>query len=101
MARLIEILNVRNIRDELTLRVGDVLVCKATGGHVRSGGEFVELLGAFLPSILADNGEILTPMGAPNTVVFRALRSGRATIDLVAGDPFHATQTTLLTLTID
>ncbi len=101
MARLIEIQSVRHISGEMSVRVGDVLQFKATGGHVQSGGEVVELLGAFLPSILGENGEILTPMGAPNTILFRALRPGRAAIDLVTGDPWHATHTTSIALTIE
>jgi hypothetical protein len=101
MARLIEIQSVRHISGEMSVRAGDVLHFKATGGHVQSGGEVVELLGAFVPSILGENGEILTPMGAPNTVLFRALRPGRATIDLVTGDPWHATHTTSIALTIE
>lgn len=100
MARLIEIAHVRGVSGGLPLRVGDVLQFKATGGHVQAGSEVIELLGAFLPAVLGEHGEILTPMGAPNTVLFRALRSGQATIDLVTGDPWHTHQTTTLTITI-
>lgn len=100
MTRLIEIQKVRDISGEMSLHVGDVLLFKATGGHVQSGGEVVELLGAFLPSVLGEKGEILTPAGAPNTVLFRTLRAGRATIDLVTGDPWRATHKTTLTLTV-
>jgi hypothetical protein len=39
-------------------------------------------------------------MGAPNTVLFRALRPGRATIDVVTGDPWHATRKATLELAV-
>ncbi len=101
MGRIIEIQNVRAAPSSLTLRVGDVLLFKATGGHVRSGEDVIEMLGAYLPAVLGNNGEILTPMGAPNTVLFRALRPGRASVDVVTGDPWHAPQTTTLGITIE
>ena len=99
MGRLIEVQNTLNVPSNLSLQVGDILLFKATGGHVLSG-TVVEMLGAFLEAILADNGNILTPMGAPNTVLFRALRPGRATIDVVTGDPWQAVQTTTLAITV-
>ena len=100
MGRLIEVQTALGVPSSLSLHVGDVLLFKATGGHVQSG-DVVEMLGAFLQAILGDNGHILTPMGAPNTVLFRALRPGRATIDVVTGDPWHAAQTTTLGLTVE
>jgi hypothetical protein len=101
MGRLIEIEHVGEGSPTLTVHVGDVLLFKATGGHVQSGDDVVEMLGAFLPAIQGDNGNILTPMGAPNTVLFRALRPGRASIDVVTGDPWHAPQTTTLGITVE
>jgi hypothetical protein len=100
MARLIEVQNPQGVSSNLALQVGDVLLFNATGGHIQSGDDVVEMLGAFRPAILGDNGEILTPMGAPNTVLFRALRPGQATIDVVHGDPWHAPQTTTLGITV-
>lgn len=99
MGRLIEVQNVLSAPSNLSLQVGDMLLFRATGGHVLSGN-VVEMLGAFLEAILGDDGNILTPMGAPNTVLFRALRPGRATIDVVTGDPWQATQTTTLAITV-
>jgi hypothetical protein len=101
MGRLIEIEHVGEGPPTLTVHVGDVLLFKATGGHVQSGDDVVEMLGAFLPAVQGDNGNILTPMGAPNTVLFRALRPGRASIDVVTGDPWHAPQTTTLAITVE
>ena len=101
MARLIEVQHAQNLPTNLTIRVGDALAFGATGGHVRSGADVVEILGPFLPGVLGDNGRILSPMGAPNTVLFLARRPGRATIDVVTGDPWHAPQTTALDITVD
>ena len=101
MGRLIEIQQVQDAPSSLALEVGDVVLFKASGGHVQSGAGVVEMLGAFLSAILGDNGTILTPMGAPNTVLFRALRPGRATIDVVTGDPWQAPQTTTLGIIVE
>jgi hypothetical protein len=101
MGRLIEVQHAQDLPTRLTIRVGDVLVFGATGGHVRSGAEVVEILGPFLPGILGDDGQILSPMGAPNAVLFLARRPGRATIDVVTGDPWHAPKTTALGITVE
>jgi hypothetical protein len=85
----------------LTVEVGDLLVFGATGGHVQSGADAVELMGAFQTGVLADDGRILTPTGAPGTVLFRARCPGLATIDVVTGDPWHSSQTTLLELAVE
>jgi hypothetical protein len=101
MGRLIEVETARGIPSSLALQMGDVLLFKATGGHVQSGEDVVEMLGVFLLATLGDNDKILTPMGAPNTILFRALRPGRATIDVVTGDPWHASQMTALGITVE
>ena len=101
MGRLIDVQPARDLPKNLTIRVGDVLVFGATGGHVRSGAEVVEILGPFLPGVLGDDGRILSPAGAPNAVLFLARRPGRATIDVVTGDPWHAPQTAPLDITVD
>jgi hypothetical protein len=100
MGRLIEIQQVQGLPQGVTLRVGDALYFAATGGHVRVGADVVEIVGPFLPGVLRENGEILSPMGAPNAVLFLARRPGRATIDVVTGDPWHAPQTTPLEITV-
>jgi hypothetical protein len=100
MGRLIEIPDAQALPPSVTVDVGDLLCFAASGGHVQSGADVVEMLGPFLPGVLRDNGEILSPMGAPNTVFFFARRPGRATIDVVTGDPWHAPQTTTLQITV-
>jgi len=101
MGRLIEVQHPQDLPTKLTIRVGDVLIFGATGGHVHSGAEVVEILGSFVRGVLGDNGQIISPMGAPNRVLFLAQHPGRATIDVVTGDPWHAPKTTALSITVE
>ncbi|MBL1202442.1 MAG: hypothetical protein FWK04_26080 [Nostoc sp. GBBB01] len=101
MGRLIELQNVQALPSSLTIRVGDVLMFGATGGHVQSGANVVEILGPFSPGLLGDNSEILSPMGAPNAIMFLARHPGRAIIDVVTGDPWYSSQTTTLEMIIE
>jgi hypothetical protein len=101
MGRLIEVQHTQDLPTSLTIRVGDLLVFGASGGHVHSGTEVVEILGPFLPGVLGDDGQILSPMGVPNAVLFLARRPGRATIDVVTGDPWHEPKTTALGITVE
>jgi hypothetical protein len=101
MGRLIEVQQVQGLPPRVTLRVGDALYFAATGGHVQVGADVVEIVGPFLPGVLRENGEILSPMGAPNAVLFLARRPGRATIDVVTGDPWRAPRTTPLEITVE
>jgi hypothetical protein len=99
MARLIEVHDARVCPSPLAVRTGDVLLFRAAGGRVRSGAA-VEALGPFVPGEIGDHGEVLTPMGPPNAILFRARRPGRAAIEVVTGDPFHAPQTTELEIDV-
>jgi hypothetical protein len=101
MARLVEVQDARVCPSPLTVHLGDVLLFHASGGSVRSGSDVVELLGPFLTAVLGDDGNIMTPMGPPNKVLFRARQPGRALIDVVTGDPFHSPHTTALGITVE
>ncbi|SRR6266404_5433430 len=101
MSRLIEIQHVQDIPANLTLKLGDVLLFRATGGWVQSDTEIIEILGHFLSGVLANNGELLFPAGAPDTVLFQAKKPGRATIDVVTGNPYRAPRTTTLDITVE
>lgn len=93
MGRLIEVQAPRKGPPRVTIQVGDVLLFKAAGCGVREGEAFVDILGPFLPAILVDHGEILTPQGPPNTVLVRALNPGQAVLDVITGNPFYETRT--------
>jgi hypothetical protein len=101
MARLVEVQQAQVRPSSLSVRTGDVLLVQATGGRVQSGGDVVEMLGPFLPAVLGEDGSVVTPMGAPNTVLLRAHRPGRAIIDVVTGDPWHAPQSVTLSIVVE
>lgn len=100
MTRLIELQADQDLPARLTMVVGDLLWLEASGGHVLAGESSVELLGAFLKCVVGLEGEVLTPMGAPNVVLFRARRAGTARVAVVSGDPWHQPTTTALELDI-
>lgn len=76
-----------DLPSELVLAAGDVVRVSATGGRV-SSGTAVELLGTLSESVVGTDGSVLTPLGAPGTVLFRAVAPGRAEVELMTGDPF-------------
>jgi hypothetical protein len=90
MGRLIEIQDALECPASLTVTAGDLLQFSATGGHIESGAGIVEMLGPLVSAVLANNGEPIAPMGAPNVVFFLARCPGRAVIDVVTGDPWQA-----------
>ena len=100
MARLIEVPDVALCRSPLIIQVGDALLFHGLGGHVRAGGDAIEMLGPFLQAIVGENGGVLTSSGPPNTVVFRARRTGPATIEVVTGN-FNSPITTSLQVEIE
>lgn len=101
MARLIEVQDAPGCPSPLTVHRGDVLLFRAAGGHVRSGEDVIELLGPFLSAVVGDDGNIFTPMGPPNAILFHARKPGRASIDVVSGEPFVSSQTTVLTVLVE
>lgn len=97
MSRLIE---VQPVPADLTVGVGDVLRFAASGGRVRNGTA-VEILGIFVEGVLGTDGRVLTPMGSPNAVLFHARQPGRATIDVITGDPWHSPATRNVTVIVE
>jgi hypothetical protein len=91
LAHLIEIQAGQDLPPVLQVRVGDILMFGASGGHLLEGGTAVELLGIFSTGVLSDDGRVLSPVGPPTSVLFRALQSGLARIELIRGDPWQAT----------
>jgi hypothetical protein len=101
MARLIELQDVEGDSTLKPVAVGDMLLFHASGGHVRSGADVVELIGPFVSAVSGAEGEILTPAGPPNTVLFRARRKGEAEIDILTGDPFFEPRKTCLRIQVE
>jgi len=59
-----------------------------SGGQLRSGENVLELLGHFVPAVVGDNRQILSPSATPNCVFFIARASGAGVIEIVKGDPW-------------
>jgi len=101
MGRMIEVQNVRGGPSSLTIQPGDVLLFSALGGHVQAGGGTIEMIGPLRSAVVGDNGAVITPMGVPNTVLFRALQVGRAVIDVIAGDVWSAPEPVVLSIVVE
>ncbi len=74
----------------------------AMGGHVPEGAA-IEMLGAFVSAVVGTNGEVLSPAGLPNIVLFRACRPGNAIIDVLfplPGMRYEERQGTVIEITI-
>ena len=102
MARLIDIQDAATCPSPLAVRNGDVLLFRAAGARLGADGEaVVELLGSFVPAVLAGNGEVLSPMGPPDTVLLLARQPGQASIVVITGDPFHSPRETALCIVVE
>jgi hypothetical protein len=101
MGRLIELQQAQDSPTSLKLRVGDLLIIKATGIHIESGADILETLGPFVPGLMLENGNIVSPVGAPNTVLLLTHRSGLARIKMIIGDPWHRSDSRMLEITVE
>ena len=99
MPRLVE-LDAEQLPEQLTLQPGDVVRVWATGGRIRSGEEIVQILGPFLPGVLALDGSVLSPSSPPNALLLLAQRPGVASIELMGGDPWRETATAPLRVVV-
>jgi hypothetical protein len=100
MARLIDLGAPAGWPSALTVRAGDVIVLGAGGANISVASDAVEVLGPFVPAVLGDNGEILSPMGAPGTVVVVARRPGMAVLELFVGDPWRGSHSKTIEITV-
>jgi hypothetical protein len=89
MPRLIDVSSLQPLSPAISLRAGDLLLVRATGGGVIAGGVAVEALGAFSAAALAPDGSVLSAMGGPDAVLFLARVPGRTRIEVVRGDPWQ------------
>jgi hypothetical protein len=101
MPRLIEVREARACSLPLTVYTHDILLFRASGCRLLSGGDVLELLGPFLSAIVGDDGQVLSPAGSPNMVMIRARQPGRARIDLILGDPFYMPETSTLDIIVE
>lgn len=100
MGRLIELQPVPARQSQLTVSVGDVLLVAAFGVVVQSGAAAIEVLGPLTSGVAGVNGELLSPAGAPNTLLIVARKPGRSVLSFKVGDPWRAPQTGILDLDI-
>ena len=102
MPRLIDVSALQPLPSAISLRTGDLLLVRATGGAVVEGGATVEALGAFGAGTLAPDGSVLAAMGGPNAVLFLARELGRARIEVMRGDPWRGPrQAAIIEVTVE
>src|SRR3954466_4876832 len=92
MARLIEVQRPEDCPSPLAVSSGDVLLFRASGVRIVAGGSSVESWGPLIGAVLAKTGEVLAPMGSPDAVLIRAASPGRATMEVLTGDPWGGPQ---------
>src|SRR5689334_7014352 len=85
MAHLVTI-DSQELPQKIFINAGDVLLFKATGGHPLSGSDVIAYIGVFSESFLLPTGEKIYPQGSPGIVLFKALRPGKALLNLVVKD---------------
>jgi hypothetical protein len=73
----------------------------ATGGRVHFGADVVAYLGPFVLGTIGNDGQILSPARAPNSVLFAARQQGQAKIDVIAYDPWHAARATSILIIVE
>lgn len=98
--RLIEVQDADRCAAPLSLRVGDLLLFHASGARCVSGAGAAEVLGPFSEAVVGSNGKVVTPMGPPNAVLVRARQPGRATVEVMTGDPWHGSGTTTIEIEV-
>ena len=102
MPRLIDVSSLQHLPPAVSLRAGDLLLVRATGGTVVAGEAALEALGAFGAAALAPDGSVLAAMGGPDAVLFLARAPGQARIEVVRGDPWQGPrQITAIDITVE
>jgi len=102
MPRLIEVSSLQPLPPAVSLRAGDLLLVRATGGAAVAGEAALEALGAFSAAALAPDGSVLAAMGGPDAVLFLARAPGQARIEVVRGDPWQGPRQTVgIDITVD
>lgn len=74
----------------LVVRLGDVLAFAASGVRMGVGSSVLEQLGPLLTAVVGVDGRVISPEGPPSTVLFVARAPGRATLEVMIGEPWRA-----------
>jgi hypothetical protein len=73
----------------ITIGRADVLLFRASGGRVTAGTGLMQVIGPLITGVVVNNGQILSPGGAPNAILILAVKAGKAQLEIVTGDPFY------------
>src|SRR5438445_13863619 len=101
MRCLIEVDTTESFPETLQLSVGDCLSINASGASVEQGSENLELFGPLVETVLGSNGEMLTPCGLPNRILFLAREQGRAKAIVTKAAGFQSATVTHITVLIE
>ena len=101
MAQLIEADISMPMPSKVSLKQGDMLFFRASGGYITSGDDVLEQLGPFVSGILDPNGESLSPMGGPNAILFFARQPGQALINVVTGGDWSSPASSELKVVVE
>ncbi len=101
MARLIDVPAGTSGAAPLVVQVGDVVACAASGARLGAGPLVLEQLGPLLPAVVGLDGRVLAPEGPPSTVLFVARAPGRATLQVMTGDPWGTPVTTAYVIDVE
>jgi|SRR4051812_13626018 len=101
MGRIIEVDDITALPDSIAVGRADVLILKVTGAQVTIGSHLLEMIGPLIPGVIAGNGQIISPEGAPNTIVLVARQSGEAQIQVATGNPFYTSGTKVIKVCVE
>jgi hypothetical protein len=101
MRRLIEIDPTKNFPTRLRMKIGDVIELRASGARLQDNTTVLEIAGFFTRSVVGNNYEVLTPIGAPNTVLILVHGPGEAIVEVITGDPWRSTKISHLQVTVE
>ena len=100
MPRLLDARDLTALPAALTLARGDVVLFAASGGHVLSGLDVVEMIGPFTSGLVLADGAAMSPAGGPNALLFRARKDGVAQVDVIRGAPWDSVTRSAIKITV-
>ena len=93
MSQLVRVDDPSRLRTAIHIRPGDVLWFSATGGRLDddpSSDGCIEVIGSLCEGLLVETGELVAAAGPPTAFLVRALRPGRAKVEVFTGDPWRS-----------